>query len=34
VGEYDEGFWKNFNIIKAGQEVKRALEDINKTEIK
>jgi hypothetical protein len=33
VGEYDEEFWKNFNIIKAGQEVKRALEDINKTEI-
>jgi len=30
VGEYDEKFWKSYNTIKAGNKVKKAVEDINK----
>ena len=30
VGEYDEEFWKNYNTIKAGSEVKKAVEEIEK----
>ncbi|NJO90235.1 MAG: hypothetical protein HC831_15780 [Chloroflexia bacterium] len=33
IGEYDEEFWRNYNTIKAGKEVKKAIEDINKTKI-
>ena len=31
VGEYDEEFWENYNTIKAGKEVKKAVDDINKS---
>ena len=30
TGEYDEEFWKNYNTIKAGNEVKKAVENIKK----
>jgi len=30
TGEYDEKFWKNYNTIKAGNEVKKAAEEIKK----
>jgi len=30
TGVYDEEFWENYNTIKAGNEVKKAVEEIKK----